>query len=421
MGFANQYLLKQKIKIINIKDDPHPDLFYSVVIPCYNEHGILDCIKSLYNCERPSKAVEIIVVVNTPDNANKMISAQNEKSYNDLLEQSKRLNSPRFSIYPVLLSHVPKKNAGAGYARKAGMNEAINRFNMLDRPEGIILSLDADAVCDANYFTAIDEHVNKHPGTNGFSVYFEHPLRGTDYPRNVYEGITYYELDLRYFIEGLRYAGFPHAYHTIGSCFGVNASAYIKQGGMNMRQGGEDFYFLHKIIPMGHYYEVNTTKVMPSPRPSDRVPFGTGPWIEKFIKRDSKQVLTYNMSSFDDIKFIFSTYKTLFHVSSKNIKKYIEGVSKPMHDFLLKTRFEDAILEINANCAGEEAFSKKFLYWFDAFRIVKYMHFSHEGYYQKQPVLDVAYNLLQIRYEAITLPRNTAALLDMYRIKQRSL
>ena len=42
---------------------------------------------------------------------------------------------------------MPAKDAGVGLARKTGMDEALYRFNMLGKPEGIILSYDADSLC----------------------------------------------------------------------------------------------------------------------------------------------------------------------------------------------------------------------------------------------------------------------------------
>ena len=88
------------------------------------------------------------------------------------------------------------------------------------------------------------------PRSPGCSIYFEHPLHGPLEPK-VYEAIAAYELHLRYYVQALRYAAFPYAHHTIGSSMAVRADAYAKQGGMNKRQAGEDFYFLHKIIPLG--------------------------------------------------------------------------------------------------------------------------------------------------------------------------
>jgi len=78
-------------------------------------------------------------------------------------------------------------------------------------------------------------------------------------------------------------------------------------------------------------------------------------------------------------------------------------------------------LEINANCAGEKTFRKKFFHWFDAFRIVKYMHFVHNDYYKKYPVTALASSLLQIRYGVKPVSQDAAVLLDVYRKKQRKL
>jgi hypothetical protein len=52
---------------------------------------------------------------------------------------------------------------------------------------------------------------------------------------------------------------------------------------MSRRQAGEDFYFIQKVAMQGRYGECRTTRVHPSPRPSDRVPFGTGPDIARQI------------------------------------------------------------------------------------------------------------------------------------------
>ena len=53
---------------------------------------------------------------------------------------------------------------------------------------------------------------------------------------------------------------------------------------MNRKKAGEDFYFLQKLFDAGHFSECNTTRVIPSPRPSDRVIFGTGPAIREYLE-----------------------------------------------------------------------------------------------------------------------------------------
>ena len=62
----------------------------------------------------------------------------------------------------------------------------------------------------------------------GCTIYFEHPIEGDEYPPEVYDAIIQYELYLRYYLQALRYTGYPYATHTVGSCFAVKASVYAK-------------------------------------------------------------------------------------------------------------------------------------------------------------------------------------------------
>ena len=49
----------------------------------------------------------------------------------------------------------------------------------------------------------------------------------------------------------MKFAGYPWAMYTVGSAFAVTAEAYVKRGGMNRRQAGEDFYFLQNLAHIG--------------------------------------------------------------------------------------------------------------------------------------------------------------------------
>jgi hypothetical protein len=99
----------------------------------------------------------------------------------------------------------------------------------------------------------------------------------------VFDAVANYELHQRYYLLAVRYTGYPYAFHTVGSCFAVRAEAYCRAGGMSRRQAGEDFYFIQKLAGQGGFTECRSTSVYPSPRPSDRVPFGTGPDISRQI------------------------------------------------------------------------------------------------------------------------------------------
>ena len=49
----------------------------------------------------------------------------------------------------------PVSKWGVGLARKTGMDEAVRRFNSINRPDGVILNIDADCTVDSNYFIEI--------------------------------------------------------------------------------------------------------------------------------------------------------------------------------------------------------------------------------------------------------------------------
>ena len=127
---------------------------------------------------------------------------------------------------------------------------------MGNNQNGIIASFDADTLCEANYLIEIENHFNKYPETNSCTVYFEHPTGGTEFSENIYHSIIQYELYLRYYKQALQHTTFPYVCHSVGSCMVFKASLYTKQGGMNRKQAGEDFYFMQKIVPLGNFYEI---------------------------------------------------------------------------------------------------------------------------------------------------------------------
>ena len=395
MGFANQYFEKQKDFTFYIKTEPQNDLQFIIVIPCFYENKLIDSLESLYNCSRPDGSVEIIVVINSSSKDDNKVKEQNLKTYNEAKEWIKGHSDKKFHFHFIYVPELPPKYTGAGLARKIGMDEAVWRFNLLQNSNGVIISFDADSICDKNYLVEIENNYNKYPFVNGSSIYFEHPLSGDDFPDNIYRAITLYELHLRYYIQSLRYITFPFAYHTVGSCFTAKALTYVKQGGMNKRKAGEDFYFLHKIIPLGNYTDINSTRVVPSPRPSHRVPFGTGPAINRYIMTNEAGFMTYNPNSFKDLKEFFRMVPGLFKQKQIDINIKIEKLPRPVKEFLQKINADHKINEVNNNSANINSFSTRLFNWFNAFTVLKYLNFCAEKYYPQVNVISAANTLLR--------------------------
>ena len=390
-----------------IAERPHPNLGIVVIIPCYNEPDLVGALQSLWRCERPEMAVEVIVVINSGEGASREVRDQNLRSLKEASFWAREDCDKHFRVHLLPFPDLPRKHAGVGLARKIGMDEALWRFDAVGRLNGIIACFDADSGCDANYLVELESYFARCPKSPGCSVYFEHPLAGKDDPK-VYEAIVLYELHLRYYVQALRFAGFPHAYHTIGSSMAVRADAYMKQGGMNKRQAGEDFYFLHKIIPLGNFGEVNTTRLIPSPRASDRVPFGTGRAVREYL--ESEKFETYPLQAFRDLKELFDA------VREDRLKAGHQTVS-PLREFLDGQNFAVVLEEIRRNTSSAEAFRKRFFRWFDGFMAMKYIHFARDTVYGPAKIIEAASELLGI---PATSKRDPHELLSRLRQLQRA-
>ncbi|WP_167615031.1 glycosyltransferase [Maribellus sediminis] len=376
--FADKYLIKNQ-NVALVQDEPDEHMGLIVVIPCLNEPEIVKTLESLVRCDRPGSTVEIIVLINHSETAAENITQQNQqtKAELDVWMRSKTSDELRFyAVGPVVLR---KKWAGAGLARKKGMDEAVRRFNLLNKTDGIIVSLDADTLVAKNYLVELERHFKKHPKQVGATLAFEHPKDQLDNKHR--EGIELYEKYLYYYKNSLDFAGYPHAMFTIGSAFAVTADAYVRRGGMNRRQAGEDFYFLQNLVQLGTVGEITGTKVYPSARLSDRVPFGTGPILSKWMSGEEDLLKTYSFQSFIDLKKFFdikcSLYKTDFEKYNSILKELPNGIS----EFLHETDFWLELEDLNRNCSTSVAFKNRFFQKFNAFKILKYLNFMQENHY----------------------------------------
>ncbi len=417
MGFADFYFEKYQAEQGFITDNPDTNLEIIITIPCFKEENILKALDGLYLCEPTKNAVEILVFVNFPEGREDLYQEKHYRLFDSIQDWTLRhtLNNLKFFVF---VSKLPAKTAGVGHARKVAMDEALRRFNQINNPDGIIVGFDSDCTCDANYLVEIENHFLKNPKTTGCSIYFEHPVSGNEHPQIIYDAIIQYELYLRYYIEAARWAGFPFAFHTLGSSFAVRAGIYSRQGGMNKRKAGEDFYFLHKIIPLGNYFEINNTRVIPSPRESDRVPFGTGASIEKIIRSNSPVYFTYNPEAFECLKDFFNESVNFFKQPIDVINNFIGNNQPAIIEFLERNNFEKNIVEINSNCSNISAFLKRFYSWFNGLMVLQFLNQSHNNPFKRIPVSEAASIILQ-RRGIETANSGPLDLLDTYRKLQK--
>jgi hypothetical protein len=384
----HKYLEKNTIKGTLIKSKPNPNLGIVVTIPCFNEPAIIKILKSLSGCKPPEKDVEVIVNVNHSFDADQSVIEQNEKTIGEINQFQKEITF--FNLHLINCCGLEPKLKGVGVARKIAMDEASRRFADVHNLDGLITGLDADCEVSKNYFTAIEAAFVKNRKASSASINFEHPIKGNQHSLNLQAAIIDYELHLRYFKNAKAWAGLKDAYYTVGSSMVVRAKDYMSQGGMNKRQAAEDFYFIHKFTSLGKHIEINDCTVFPSPRVSDRVPFGTGKAVGEIIKQDDYQ--TYAFESFRDLKKVIQLVRQLSHKIASLIDVY-ESCPNSFKSFLSFDVFKSHCEEISKNTSSPSQFEKRLFKWINAFFVMKYVHHCRDYFYPNVNVLD-AYNEL---------------------------
>lgn len=174
---------------------------------------------------------------------------------------------------------------GVGRARKIA-GDIAHRLVMAGRVRSPWIHFtDADARLPADYFARVPA-----ADSGPLPTALVYPFRHEGAAAQIYEA------KLQYYVDGLRWAGSPYAFHTVGSTMVVSARAYAQARGVPKRQAGEDFYLLNKLRKLGPVRTLSGAPIGLSGRASDRVPFGTGPAVRR-IEAEGRPLL-YHPESF---------------------------------------------------------------------------------------------------------------------------
>ncbi|MCT4616065.1 MAG: hypothetical protein N4A49_14475 [Marinifilaceae bacterium] len=383
MTFANKYLQKHNIER-DLCEAPIPeDLNLIMIIPAYDEPNIIESLECILECENTINSCEIHILFNSSEKDSHELRSINRNQYENLKSWVQNKKRAKIDIYPSIIENLPKKHAGVGLARKILMDNAIYRFNKINNKNGIIVSFDADSLCSKNLFSNLEKTYMLNPKLNGMSHCFEHPLEGTEHNIETYDSITAYELYMRYYKLGNELAGHKHSVYTVGSSFSCTADAYVKQGGMNKRQAGEDFYFIQKIVSMGNFIENNNICIYPSSRISDRTPYGTGRTITEINESGYENYLVFNYKAFDDVKIFIELIPKLYKKSiEENTETIKSNINNHFFNFICSENLISKIDILNKNTGSLKKFEHNFFNIFNLVIVLKYMNYSHQHIYK---------------------------------------
>ncbi|MBT8385792.1 MAG: hypothetical protein KJO12_00140 [Ignavibacteria bacterium] len=271
-----------------------------------------------------------------------------------------------------------EKVSGVGLARKIALDLALTVFDYSIETKKILIWLDADCKVDEDYLCkVVDEFNNKN--LSAATINFSHDVSGTG---ELTKAIIPYEIFLRYYVLGLKYAKSPYAFHTIGSTIAIDHNAYIKAGGMNKKMAAEDFYFLQKVAKNFHIIEIKSTTVFPSSRHSWRVPFGTGRSITRTLSNTRNEFSLNDPLVFDVLKDWLKIFNDNNINSTNDLIQEAGKISQQLKIFLIHRKFPEHWDKILKNSKSSKQLKYQKQNWFDGFKTLKLIHHLRDNSFQ---------------------------------------
>tara|TARA_R110001599_G_C12201556_1_gene655756 strand:- start:298 stop:1638 length:1341 start_codon:yes stop_codon:yes gene_type:complete len=362
-----------------------------IVIPIYDEaEQQLQQLLNFRNNTHHQTSTLMIWVFNAPESSLHSPSLERTQSVfkrlvletqaNKLAEDlylSKAQESLQVLFVDRCHEHLIPDKQGVGLARKLGMDLALKliyqQYQVSQKWCSWIYSTDADVSLPESYGllppkenTTACIYPFKHISQHGFE-----------------RAMAEYEFSLHYYVESLKKAGSPYAFHTIGSLIVVSSLAYAQVRGMPKRSGAEDFYLLNKLAKLGKVESLNEPLIQVSGRPSHRVPFGTGPALVKINAQYEKQECfsVYHPRIFILLECVLSSVAEIEHSSAEQAI-LLSRLTVKLLDPFEKKRVSDILLGLGWNKQAAHlrqlkttgAIQKAFHVWFDAFITLRFIH-----------------------------------------------
>lgn len=363
-----------------------------IVIPAFQES--VQFIERFLTSQLAEQNCLIIVVINQPDNNLGRQYQQNQITLDvkisqlgkerwqqgnlRLVDMTSIISNVTTSILIVnrFTQAIPEEQ-GVGLARKIGADLAVQLYISNHISSSWVHSTDADATLPNNYFIAhLPENLPKNELMNTtIATYcdFYHHSEQLD----IHHANQGYEKALRYYVAGLQYAKSPYAYFTIGSILSFDIYAYCQARGFPKRNAGEDFYLLNKLAKLGSFAYLSNVTIKLDARPSQRVPFGTGPAVQRIMQltAQGQEYYYYDPLVFIELKSCLSAFELLWQ--HREAPEHWFSLLSTISQQALKNIMLMSFIEKQKN-SNQQQFNKQLIVWFDSFKTLKFIHALRE-------------------------------------------
>jgi len=301
---------------------------------------------------------------------------------------------------------------GVGLARKVGADLALGLKARGQLRATGFGSTDADASLPADYFSAgeralRDARAAVFPFTHGASA-----------QASLARATAAYELSLRYYVLGLDHAGSSYAYHSLGSTLYVDFEAYAQVRGFPKRLAGEDFYLLDKLAKLAAVRRLETPSVRIAARLSTRVPFGTGPGVQRLLAGESgpEGLMLYAPRCFavlGELLARFSEFGETRDVERMRLALTALPEGQVVLAHLDALGMPEMLRDALVQAKGSVQLSRRLRIWFDALRSLRLIHALRDHCHPSLPWRQALATAPFVRVHATSLESSVAVLREL--------
>ena len=389
----DKYLAQYSLRLGSLPEMPQ-SWRHVMVVPCYDEApDFISRWQAIYS----DTSLLIVLVLNRPEGGEhtanepvrKALAGNTTKTFEQgySLSQLNNACSVLCVDLEILEGPTPTKE-GVGRARRIGCDLALQ----LQRTGAIntdwIYSGDADAIWPADLFNTPwpDE-------ASAVAVPFSHRFYKADKHQSPSElaiarATQLYELKIHHYALHLQAINSPYGFHTLGSSCLFRATAYAAVRGVPLRSAAEDFYLLNKLAKVGPVHGAQGNGVTITPRLSTRVPFGTGPAVEKLLAAEDvwHEPLFYDARCFDVMGRLSVLFDAWAETPEANtfdqlVAEFSSGVATDLHALLNQWGYQKALAHIHQAGAGALQRKSHTITWLDGFKTLKIIHLLRDHHY----------------------------------------
>ncbi len=360
-----------------------------LVVPLFDEEAMM--IRGIFEAHYAASNILFIAVINAPDN----VEASALERTQGLLAHLQHFSDSFTGANRLLVvdcctegQRLPAKQ-GVGLARKIGCDIATRLIHGGKINSRWIHSTDADAQLPTDYFSDRDDLDARLNCASAIYPFIHHAEPGYELPTQLYE------TSLHYYVEGLKLAGSPYGFHTIGSLLKIDVDAYVAVRGFPRRSAGEDFYLLNKLAKVGCVISMQGEPIRLAGRASHRVPFGTGPALTRInaLNQPATDYLFYHPAIFDLLRTLFTAIDKIAsaNIDDLVIDNLIDSIRKDesLQDYelnqlqkVLETMgFQKILTQASRHSNNSRSFLKQFHDGFDGFKTLKFIHEMRNQFY----------------------------------------